>query len=112
MDGSSDVLKRMELTAERIKEKASISGAAAIETKLNDTTRLHEFLGEEMATYSNYLQGLVEKWETIHTRIGGLTSWMETTEERWRTLEKQETLSIDWVADGKVCLCVFCLARK
>lgn len=83
----------MATIAEKLKQTASSSGAAAIETKLNDTTRLHCFLLEEMATYSDFLKDRIEKWGTLHTRIKDLKSWIGDTEGRLEKLKGNENLS-------------------
>lgn len=104
MKDSSDTLERMVALAERLKLKASATGAAIIETKLTDSIRLNDFLVEEMATYSSFLQGLIGKWEALQNRMEDLTSWMETTEKRLNSLESDENVSIEWLTDVKVCL--------
>ena len=80
------------MTAEKLKDKATSSGAAAIETKLNDATRLHNFLLEEVENHSDVLKDKIEKWETLHTRIQDLTSWVDATEEKLEMLKRNENL--------------------
>jgi hypothetical protein len=92
----------MATTAEKLELKASSSGAAAIETKLNDTTRLHSFLLEEMENYSDFLKDKIEKWDTIHTRVHDLTSWMESIEEKLEVLKANENLDGHCLSDIKV----------
>jgi chromosome segregation ATPase len=82
----------MAMTAEKLKDKATSSGAAAIETKLNDATRLHNFLLEEVENHSDVLKDKIEKWETLHTRIQDLTSWVDATEEKLEMLKRNENL--------------------
>ena len=92
----------MATTAEKLELRASSSGAAAIETKLNDTARLHSFLLEEMENYSDFLKDKIEKWDTIHTRIQDLTSWMDSIEEKLEMLKANENLDGYCLSDIKV----------
>ena len=97
----------MATMAERLQQTASSSGAAVIETKLNDTKRLHSFLLEELENYSGCVKEKVEKWDTINTRIQDLSMWMDTTEGKLEVLKKNESIGGQDLSDIKVlCLMV------
>ena len=92
----------MTVTAEQLQLKASSSGAAAVEMRLNDTIRLHSFLVEEMENYSDFLKDKIEKWDTIHARVHDLTSWMDTTDGKLEKLKDNEDLDGHCLDDIKV----------
>ncbi len=96
------MFENMATTAEKLEARASSSGAAVIETKLNDTKRLHSFLLEEMGNYSDLLKDKIEKWDTLQTRIQDLTSWVDSTEEKLTRLKGNENLDGNSLNDIKV----------
>ena len=90
------------MTAEKLKTRATSSGAATIETKLNDTKRLYNFLFEEVENNSDALKEKIEKWKTLHTRIQDLTLWIDATEKKLETLKENENLVGHSLNDVKV----------
>ena len=95
-------MKNMTATVEELEHTTSTSGAAAMETKLNDCTRLHSFLLEEMVIYADFLKDRLEKWDGLHTEMQDLTSWMDNAEERLEYLKGNEETDGPWLTAVKV----------
>ena len=99
------------MTAEKLKARATSSGAATIETKLNDTKRLYNFLVEEVENNSDALRQKIEEWKTLHTRIQDLTLWIDATEKKLETLKENENLVGHSLNDVKVRVSVHVLTH-
>lgn len=79
-------------TAKLLEQRASSAGAAAIEMKLKDTSRLHSFLSEEITNYSDLLKDKIKKRETLSARMQDLTSWIHSTEGKLEAIKENENV--------------------
>ena len=104
------MLTEMASTAKKLQTTATSSGAALLETKLNDNTRLHGFLLEEMATHYELLVQKIEKWDSLNARMEDLATWMDNTEGKLELITGSEKFDGHCLSDIKVgCLKFNCL---